>query len=140
MHYLDTSFIISAMMPDEVASEASRSWLDANDEGLVISHWVIAEVASALSIKVRTGQLTIGQRADAQQTWRNFQETSLALVEIKLEDFQTAARFAERHDLNLRAGDALHIAVAYAAGATLVTLDKRMAEAAVACGLVVETP
>lgn len=138
MHYLDTSFIISAMMPDEVASEASRSWLDANGDALVISHWVITEVASALSMKVRTGQLTIEQRADVQQTWRNFQETSLALVEMKLEEFQTAARFAERYELNLRASDALHIAIVHCMGYTLVTLDKRMAQAAVACGVVVE--
>lgn len=138
MHYLDTSFIISAMMPDEVASEASRSWLEENGDTLVISHWVITEVASALSMKVRTGQLTIEQRADAQQTWQNFQETSLALVEMKLEEFQTAARFAERYELNLRASDALHIAIAYHMGYTLVTLDKHMALAAVACGVVVE--
>jgi uncharacterized protein len=139
MHYLDTSFIVSAMMPDEAVSEASRDWLETHSEGLVISHWVITEVASALSMKVRTGQLTIEQRADVQQTWRNFQETSLALLEIRLEDFQIAARFAERHELNLRASDALHIAVAHYMGYTLVTLDRRMADAAVACGMVVES-
>jgi uncharacterized protein len=138
MHYLDTSFIISSMMPDEAASEDSRAWLDIYGERLVISHWVVAEVASALSMKVRIGALTTEQRADVKETWKNFLDTSLSLIEIRSEHFHTAARFAERHDLNLRASDALHIAVACAAGATLVTLDKRMADSAVACGVVVE--
>jgi uncharacterized protein len=125
-------------LPDEAVSEASRSWLDVNGEGHVISHWVIAEVASALSMKVRIDALTTEQRADVKQTWQNFQDTSLSLMEIRMEDFKTAARFSERHDLNLRASDALHIAVAYASDCTLITLDKRIAEAAVACGVVVE--
>lgn len=82
--------------------------------------------------------MTLEQRDDVQRTWHNLRETSLVLVELKLEDFLAAARFAERYELGLRASDALHIAVAYFMGYTLVTLDKRMAEAAVACGVVVK--
>ncbi len=46
-----------------------------------------------------------------------------------------------RFDLGLKAGDALHVAIAQNAGATsFVTLDKRLAAAAVQLGLAVEQP
>ena len=49
--------------------------------------------------------------------------------------FDLAASYAARHDLALRAGDALHLAVASAHGLTLVTLDERMAKAAPELGV-----
>jgi hypothetical protein len=52
--------------------------------------------------------------------------------------FQVAAHYADRHDLTLRAADALHLAVCAAHGATLVTLDRRFAEAALQLGVAVE--
>jgi hypothetical protein len=48
--------------------------------------------------------------------------------------FRTAARFVDRHELRLRAGDALHLAVASEQGATLVTRDKTLAAAGPALG------
>ena len=48
---------------------------------------------------------------------------------------RTAARFADRHELGLRVGDALHLAVCADHGATLCTLDRRLAEAAPALGV-----
>jgi len=51
----------------------------------------------------------------------------LAVTEVQ---FRTAAHYADRSDLGLRAGDALHLAIAADNGATIVTLDHRLAEAA----------
>ena len=57
------------------------------------------------------------------------------------DDFLAAARMMERFDLGLRAGDALHVAIAQQAGAArLVTLDKVLARAAESLGLRVELP
>ena len=138
MHYLDTSFIVSALTPDEIASKASRLWLREHSEvGLMISHWVLTEVSSALSLKVRTGQLSLDQRTDVHKEWRVFWESSLSLLDIIQEDFLTAASFAERHALNLRAGDALHLAIARRTGCTLMTLDRRMADAAREVGVMI---
>ena len=138
MRYLDTSFIVSALTPDEIASKASRLWLREHSEvGLMISHWVLTEVSSALSLKVRTGQLSLDQRTDVQNGWRAFRETSLGLIDIIQDDFLTAASFAERYALNLRAGDALHLAIARRTGCTLMTLDRRMADAAHEVGVII---
>ena len=49
--------------------------------------------------------------------------------------FRTAARFADQHLLGLRAGDALHLALARESGATLCTLDRRLSESGMALGV-----
>jgi predicted nucleic acid-binding protein len=49
--------------------------------------------------------------------------------------FRTAARFADQHVLGLRAGDALHLAICADHGATLCTLDRRLANAGSALGV-----
>lgn len=136
MFYLDTSFIVAALTEDEVHSKKSRDWLRGNpDAELAISRWVETEVCSATSLKIRTGEFTLEQRAELLKQWRNFKDASTATVEIAGYNFKAAAHFAERHDLSLRASDALHIAIAHGAGCTLVTLDKRMAEAALVLGV-----
>lgn len=140
MHYLDTSAIVAALT-EEAATVRMRTWLEQHtDNSLAISDWTLAEVPSALSLKVRTGALPIDERNEVLSFWRGSLLATFARLNVTAADFEIAGSFAERQDLNLRASDALHIAVAYAAGATLVTLDKRMADAAVACGVVVKMP
>lgn len=136
MHYLDTSFIVAALVPEEVSSPQARDWLRrGGGTALAISNWVVTEVSSALSIKVRTGELTVEQRADVLTEWQRMRDGSLSILQVEESAFGIAARFAARHDLGLRAGDALHLAIASAAGCTLVTLDKSMAKAAPELGV-----
>jgi uncharacterized protein len=49
--------------------------------------------------------------------------------------FRAAAKFVDQHALGLRAGDALHLAVASEHGATVHTLDQRLAEAGPVLGV-----
>jgi uncharacterized protein len=136
MFYLDTSFIVASLTPHEIRSDDARDWLDANNGApLAVSDWVKTEVSSAFSLKIRTNQLDLEQRAAALQQWSAFLHDSLSVIALDSRDFETAARFAERHDLSLRAGDALHIAVAQHASCTLVTLDQKMADAAIILGV-----
>jgi predicted nucleic acid-binding protein len=132
--YLDTSAIV-ALLAEEPASGPLQAWLSAREaDGLATSRWTATEVASALSLKVRTGEFTLAQRAEAAAGWRAWRE-GLGLLDIEAADFETAAAFASRPDLSLRAGDALHLAVAAASGCALVTLDERMAKAAPQVGV-----
>lgn len=64
--------------------------------------------------------------------------SSLAILEIGPSHFRSAASFAARHELGLRASDALHLAVCADHGASLATLDRRMRDAALALGVMVE--
>ena len=60
---------------------------------------------------------------------------SLTLLPISASQFHTAARLADQHVLGLRAGDALHLAIAMEHGAVLITLDERLGNAGPAAGV-----
>jgi predicted nucleic acid-binding protein len=94
----------------------------------------VTEFSSALSLKVRVGELTAEQQGRVLAQWAEFRQATLILG-IDALVFEQAALIANRHALGLRAGDALHLAVASAAGCTLVTLDNRMARAAPELGV-----
>jgi predicted nucleic acid-binding protein len=52
-------------------------------------------------------------------------------------DIQAAAAIIRRLDLNIRAPDAIHLAIARRIGASIVTFDHRMADNAPALGIAV---
>ena len=91
-----------------------------------------------MSVKLRTGQLTIDQRASALARYRQVLAASLHILGITPQHFARATQFATQHDLGVRAGDALHLAIAAASGFHLVTLDTTMAKAAPMLGVPVE--
>lgn len=132
--YLDTSVIVSALTI-EPETAATQRWLTAvKDEALAISIWVRTEFASALAIKLRTGAITIPQRDDAALSFGAFLADQVELIAIAEEDFEQAERIVSQPAIILRCGDALHVAIARRARATLVTKDRRMYEAAQALG------
>lgn len=139
MHYVDTSAIVAALT-GEPQSERIWNWLSSQTEGdVAISPWVVSELSSALAMKIRSGVITVEQRAQIFSNWHQLLEDGLLTLPISTAHFETAARFADRHELRLRAADALHLAVAADAGCTLVTLDETMAAAAPHVGVPVET-
>lgn len=132
--YLDASCCVAALTP-ESGSQRIEAWLGAHRQAaLATSAWVHVEVASALSLKVRVGSLTPGERSAVMAAWLSFRE-GLHSATITESTYAAAAEMIARHELGLRAGDALHIAAAASAGCTLVTLDQRLAKAAPELGV-----
>lgn len=133
--YLDTSVLVAALTSEETTTR-TRLWLGNQPPGsLAISEWVRTEVASALSLKLRTGALDLASRAMVLSVLATLLAESLTVLPVAAETFRAAARFVESHELGLRAGDALHLAVCAEFGATLCTLDQRLASAGPPLGI-----
>jgi predicted nucleic acid-binding protein len=132
--YVDTSAVVPLFVR-EASTDRLRDFLEREDsDRLAISPWVRTEFASALALRLRLGSLDEGVHAAASLQWERFQE-GVQSLEITGRHFEEAAAICRRQELALRAGDALHLAVAAAAGCALVTLDERMAKAAPEVGV-----
>jgi uncharacterized protein len=135
MLYPDTSLLVSAFT-NESETRRMQQWLEEQSpDELSISDWVLTEFSSALSIKLRTGQLDEGERAASLAMLIRVAAESFNVVPVSREQFRLAARFADHYALGLRAGDALHAAICADYGAVLCTLDRRLSEAGGALGV-----
>ncbi|MCX7305361.1 MAG: type II toxin-antitoxin system VapC family toxin [Hyphomicrobiales bacterium] len=135
MRYIDTSVIVSSLLR-EAYTDRAQQWLSEQaSQDLAISDWVVSEFSSALSLKLRTEQMSREKRAEALAAFVRFAGNFLIVLPVSTSHFKAAARFADRYELGLRAGDALHLAVAAETGASLYTLDKRLAAAGPVVGV-----
>lgn len=113
--YPDASILITANLP-EVMSGPAQNVLSGADQ-LVASEWLLTEIASALGIKERARQIGGRTRADALTACRELIGDSATMLPISGLDCRLATELIERSDLC--GGDALHLAIASRAGATL---------------------
>jgi len=127
MVYLDTSAAVPLFVR-EPSSAAVDAWFESCAEPLLSSDWIVTEFASALSLKERAGALST---KDARAAWRGFEdfcESGLRLLTVSRQAFKEGARLARQQSHGLRAGDALHLAVAREGGAkAIATFDATLA-------------
>ena len=134
LHYFDTSAIVPAFVREPTTERVQALIGAQGGENLAISAWTLTEFSSALALKLRTGAIAAETFASVLAEWTTF-TASVGFLEVDDRAFRDAAALCQRHDLGLRAGDALHLAIAAAHGCTLVTLDARLAKAAPELGV-----
>lgn len=129
--YLDTSVAVALFVPDPFSSRA-RAW-SASRPRVVFSRWTLVEFSSALSLHVKAGRLTAAARENAE---RRLTRAALSgpLLEILPEDLDYARTLVQEHE-NLRAPDALHLAIALGRAMALATFDDEMAKVGRLSGL-----
>ena len=135
MIYVDTSALVPVFIR-EPKSEAVLAWLETSGERLIVSEWSIAEFSSAAAIKVRTGEIEPALAKQARTRLLDFAENHCSIALPQRAEFRRAAELAGDASLKLRAGDALHLAIAEASKAEgILCLDESMAESAKTMGL-----
>ncbi|WP_434714497.1 type II toxin-antitoxin system VapC family toxin (plasmid) [Rhizobium sp. YTUHZ045] len=133
MLYIDTSVLVAAWTV-ETRTDDVQQWLaERRSEEIAVSSWTITEFSSAIGRKARNGQIDPADRSKALALFKELCSTTFECLPISRAHFIEAARMIEQFNIGLRAGDALHLAVAIDSDATLVTLDKGLAKA---CSLI----
>lgn len=129
MFYVDTSIIVSAVTI-EPANEAAADWLAAQPiASLWTSEWVETEVASALALKVRQRVLSAQERQFSWQQWLKLRTRTLTTAAIEARHFRMASDLLNSAAVPLRAGDALHLAIAMDHRLGIATRDREFATA-----------
>lgn len=137
--YLDASVLVPRLV-EEPYTAAVDAYLAGNSEALLISDFAAAEVASALSRLVRMHLLATADASSALIDFEIWRATRSSSVDVQPADARLAFAYVRRFDLKLLAPDALHLAIARRLGATLLTLDSRLADAARELGTPVTMP
>ena len=134
MLYLDTAVVLTLFV-GERTSAAVESWLARRPQPLAFSDWGLTECASALGIKCRRRELDAETAARAFAAIAAFARQSCERIVCAAQHQAEAQAMLGRFDLNLRAGDALHLAMCGHAGATLVAYDTLLLAAASTLGI-----
>ncbi|MBV8779229.1 MAG: type II toxin-antitoxin system VapC family toxin [Alphaproteobacteria bacterium] len=138
-HYLDASFLV-ALLTIEPSSFRALQYLRTYTGGLIVSDFAAAEFASAISRRVRIGQMPQAEGLLVLSALDQWASNAASGIQISSGDIALAATFLRRLDLPLRTPDAIHVAAADRLGATLVTFDRRMAANAAALSIPVVEP
>jgi predicted nucleic acid-binding protein len=130
MLYFDSSLLVSLLSSEPRTAELQKWFSTRDPERLCLSEWSITEFQSAMSFKRRTGQLSAHQRVLSELVFKHYVESYFRIVHVRSQNFHRAAEIAGREDINLRAPDALHLAIAECLPSTVCTLDSNMHRAA----------
>jgi len=94
MRYYDTSVLVAALTRERFTAAAQRSLADPVADRFMISAWTSTEVSAALSSKVRSGELSVAQRATVWDAYTALRRTTLTTVPVSSGHFTSAARLA----------------------------------------------
>ena len=135
MLYFDTSFLVPLILPEATSEPIAAFFEDLPADDLAVSHWTRVEFASLLAREVRMGKLDAAAARKAGSRFEAMIEESFVILLPSRDDFDRAREWLTHFETGLRAGDALHLAIASNRAAdTIYSLDKSMVAAGQALG------
>ena len=131
MLYFDTSFLAPLILEEATSTKIEALFAKLPVGELYVSHWTRVEFASLIAREVRMGGFA---ESDALLAIAQFDELvtdSFQIVTPGIADYELAKDYIQHFATKLRAGDALHLAIASNHGAqTFYTLDEGLLNAA----------
>ena len=136
MRYFDTSFLVPLILPEATSEPIAGFFEKLPADELTVSHWTRVEFASLLAREVRMGALDAAAAREAGARFETMIEESFVVLLPNRDDFDRASDWLGHFETGLRAGDALHLAIARNRGVDAIhSLDKQMIAAGQALGL-----
>lgn len=133
--YVDTSVLV-ALLTVEPKTKDVMAWYAGLREVPYCADWLLPEFFSAISIKLRTKQLTNAHAKLVRKEFNMLIAGGVRLVPVSRAAFKQAAELVKQHRFGLSAGDSLHLAVALELGAShIATLDGTLEKNAKRMGL-----
>jgi predicted nucleic acid-binding protein len=138
--YFDTSFLVPLILPEATSKKIETFMGGLAVEKLTVSHWARVEFSSLLAREVRMDRLAAEDAVEADARFEGLLQQSFLILLPNADDFTLAKEFLGNHQSGLRAGDALHLAVASNHRVEAVySLDKTMIKAGNKLGLPVSS-
>lgn len=135
MIYLDTSAIVPYYVPENLSNIVEKLLHQQKDQP-VISSLVEVELFSAISRRVRMGELSLNDARRITELFENhINEGLYRFVLLQNQHYRLAKDWIARFDLPLRTLDALHLAVSSIDDLSLVTADNKLAQSATLLGI-----
>ena len=130
MFLLDTSVLVTALTP-ESGTGAVHQWIMLNRlKPLAMTTLALTEFSAAIAKKVRANEITSLQQENVLSEFKRLRPL-LSLVDLSFNHYVVASQICDRHQVGMRALDALHMSAAWIGEMRLVTRDKRLFQA---CG------
>jgi uncharacterized protein len=128
--YFDTSFLAPLILPEATSDKIAAFVRRLPAEEFAISHWTRVEFSSLIAREVRMDGLEVQAATQADARFEAMVEESFSVLLPNADDFALAKRYLGRCETGLRAGDALHLAVANNhRAAAIYSLDKILLKA-----------
>jgi uncharacterized protein len=110
--YFDTSFLAPLVLPESTSDKIAAFVRRLPVEELTVSHWTRVEFSSLIARDVRMSVLDAAAGARADARFEAMVDASFAVLLPNADDFGLAKRYLGKFNTGLRAGDALHLAIA----------------------------
>ena len=136
MLYCDTSFLAPLFKPEPRSLDVESFVAGLGIGRLALSHWTLVEFSSLLAKDLRMGLMTSVQAHAAGAAFDVFVTRGCTTLDVERRDFDRARQLLSDHYSGLRAGDALHLAIASNAAVDgIYSLDRTMIAVGASLGL-----